>query len=206
MKSYKKILVLAVAALLLVAVSVGGTLAWLQDDTDEITNTFTKSDVDIELTEKAGEDASYKFKMIPGGTITKDPKVTVATDSEECWVFVKITKSANYSTFMEDYELATDSEGNSLWEPAAKIDENTMVYRYKTISKAGDTLQILKDNAVKVQTGVQKSQMDALTDATNPTLKFDAYAIQSANLVDDEGKAIDTTKAAAVWALVNVTP
>ena len=202
----KKLLVLVAAIALLLCVAVGGTLAWLQDDTTEITNTFTKSDVDINLDEEAGKNADYKFKMVPGGTITKDPKVTVATGSEDCWVFVKVTKSANYSTFMEDYKMATDSEGKDLWEEAAEIDENTVVYRYKTVSKAGDTLQILKDNAVKVKTDVKKSQMATLTDATNPTLEFDAYAIQSANLVDADGKAIDAANAAAVWALVDTTP
>ncbi|MBR6668131.1 MAG: SipW-dependent-type signal peptide-containing protein, partial [Clostridia bacterium] len=62
MKNTKKILVLALAAVLLVAVSVGGTVAFLQDRTQEIVNTFTTSNIDITLEESKNLD----LKMVPG--------------------------------------------------------------------------------------------------------------------------------------------
>ena len=46
-----RILLTAVAALLLVAMTVGGTLAWLQDTSDTVENTFTASNIDVELDE-----------------------------------------------------------------------------------------------------------------------------------------------------------
>ena len=40
-----------VALVLVLCCAVGGTLAWLTDTTDPVTNTFTVGDIDIDLTE-----------------------------------------------------------------------------------------------------------------------------------------------------------
>ena len=85
-----------VALVLVLCCAVGGTLAWLTDTTDPVTNTFTVGDIDIDLTESDHLD----LKMIPGRTITKDPKVTVKAGSEACWLFVKVQKSANFADFL----------------------------------------------------------------------------------------------------------
>ena len=85
------------------AASIGGTVAWLTDKTNPITNTFTTSNIDIDLTESENLD----LKMVPGNTITKDPKVTVNAGSEACWLFVKVVKSDNFDGFMT-YEMADD--------------------------------------------------------------------------------------------------
>ena len=47
----KKTLALVLALTLLVAGVIGGTLAWLTDQTDEVKNTFTVGDINIDLTE-----------------------------------------------------------------------------------------------------------------------------------------------------------
>ena len=92
----KKKLLIPIMILILVIGAVGGTLAWLTDKTDPVTNTFTVGNVDITLAETTGK----TYKMVPGQTITKYPKVTVEAGSEECWLFVKIEKSTNYDNFM----------------------------------------------------------------------------------------------------------
>lgn len=177
MKNMKKILVLALAALLLVAVSVGGTIAYLTDKTDSLTNTFTESDVDINLAETTGE----SYKMVPGAEIAKDPCVYVYADSEACWVFVKIEEINDVDTFLT-YEVA---EG---WTELTGVDG--VYYREVASSTANQDFDVLKDNQVKVKTEVTKAQMDALTAATYPQLKFTAYAVQK--------QGFDT--AAAAWA------
>ena len=50
MKARSKALLLALCAVLLVAVSVLGTMAYLTSKTQVITNTFTVGDINIELT------------------------------------------------------------------------------------------------------------------------------------------------------------
>ena len=61
---------------------IGGTVAWLVDKTDEVTNTFTYGDVNIDLDETDtgkdgdGDDTTNEYEMMPGETIIKDPKPT----------------------------------------------------------------------------------------------------------------------------------
>ena len=104
------------SAALIVCATVAGTLAWLTDTTDPVVNTFTVGDINITLTESENLD----LKMVPGRTITKDPKVTVNEGSEACWLFVKVVKSENFKDFMT-YDKA---DGWTL----LKTEGNTEVY------------------------------------------------------------------------------
>ena len=86
----KKLLVAIACLSVILCGLVTGTLAWLIDETKPIENEFTPSDITINLTESDDLD----LKMVPGATITKDPKVTVEGGSEECYVFVKVERPA----------------------------------------------------------------------------------------------------------------
>ena len=85
----KKGLVIAASVMLVLCLAVGGTLAWLMDNSGPVTNTFTYGKVDIELTETTGTE----YKMVPGNTIKKDPFATVVKDSEACWLVVKVKET-----------------------------------------------------------------------------------------------------------------
>ena len=93
----KKGLAMVLALVLLAVCAVSGTLAWLTAKSEVVTNTFTTSDIKVELKETTGQ----KYKMIPGYTISKDPKATVLAGSEECYLFVKLDKSTNFDTYLE---------------------------------------------------------------------------------------------------------
>lgn len=84
----KKTLVLLLALVLVIGGMVGGTLAWLAAATNPIKNTFTTSDIEVELAETTTD-----YQMVPGWTIDKDPKATVTSGSEDCWLFVKVEES-----------------------------------------------------------------------------------------------------------------
>ena len=110
-----KALALTLAVMLVIGCAVGGTLAWLTDKTDAVQNTFTTSDVDIKLEETTGD----SYKMVPGNTITKDPKVTVVAGSEKAYVFVKLEKSNNFDDFMT-YTVADGfADANAAWNAFA---------------------------------------------------------------------------------------
>lgn len=95
----KKTILALVCAVLLVAASVMGTLAYLTS-TDSVTNTFTVGEgVNMTLDEaKTNENGvaenpasrtdANTYKLMPGHTYTKDP--TVHVTGEECYVFVKV--------------------------------------------------------------------------------------------------------------------
>lgn len=160
----KKSLALLLAIALVVVGAVAGTVAWLTDQTPSVTNTFTTSDINIELKETKNH-----FQMIPGWDIEKDPKVTVKADSEACYLFVKLEKSDNFDTFMT-YEMADG------WEP---LPEAPGVYYCKVAAATADTtFEVLKGNQVSVKGEVTKAQMNGLTADTYPTLTVTAYASQ----------------------------
>ena len=102
MKKFKALLVVA-CALLLVAASVFGTMAYLTS-TDKVTNTFTVGKVNITLDEaKVNADGTLvtpaervkanEYKLLPGHTYTKDPTVTVKAGSESSYVKMTVTFS-----------------------------------------------------------------------------------------------------------------
>ena len=113
MKKFKALLVVA-CALLLVAASVFGTMAYLTS-TDEVKNTFTVGKVNIKLDEaKVNADGTpvtpaervkeNSYKLLPGHSYTKDPTVHVDAASEDSWIFVKVENG------IAVFEAATSSE------------------------------------------------------------------------------------------------
>ena len=160
----KKSLALLLAIAIVVVGAVAGTVAWLTDRTPSVTNTFTTSDINIELKE-----TKNNFQMIPGWNIEKDPKVTVKAGSEACYLFVKLEKSTNFDTFMT-YEMADG------WE--ALPEAPGVYYREVAAATADTTFEVLKGNQVTVKGEVTKAQMNGLTADTYPTLTVTAYASQ----------------------------
>ena len=100
----KKILALCLIVCLLATAVVGGTLAYFTD-TEDATNTFTMGKVDITLEEpNYTPSADGKLKVFPGQTYAKDPTITIAADSEDCWLVATVTidKRANFYTLYAD--------------------------------------------------------------------------------------------------------
>ena len=116
MKTRSKALLLTLCAVLLVAASVLGTMAYLTS-TDEVNNTFTVGSVAITLdeaevdengtpVEPAARVKSNEYKLMPGHTYTKDPTVTVEKGSESSYVRMKVT----FNNATEIIKLCTDPE------------------------------------------------------------------------------------------------
>ena len=171
----KKKLTTVLAIVLVVALSVAGTYAYLTDKTGPVVNTFTVGNVNIDLTEKTTD-----YKMVPGTTINKDPKVTVKANSEDCWLFVKVEKSANFDSFLT-YDMANG------W---TKLEEGVF-YRPVEAGAADQDFAVLANDTVTVKPDVTKDMMDAIDNGTaaKPTLTFTAYACQADGF----------TSAAAAW-------
>lgn len=185
-----KALVLMASIALVLCGLIGGTVAWLITETAPVKNTFTYGDINITLEETDtgldddGDPDTNTYQMVPGNPITKDPKVTVKADSENCWLFVKLEKSgdpAAFDTFME-YEMADG------WIALDGVDN---VYYREVYKEAVDqSCYVIKNNTVSVKSTVTKADLNALT--TYPTLTVTAYAVQ---------RDSNITTAAAAWAL-----
>lgn len=169
-----KAFVLVLALVLALGCVIGGTIAWLTATTSAVKNTFTTSNIDITLTETGAVNNANSYKMVPGCTITKDPKVTVKAGSEKCYLFVKLEKSDNFDSFMT-YEMADGwtqlTDTNS--QPVAGV-----FYRVVDTADMGTAYSVLKNDQVSVLDTVTKSAMNALTTDTYPTLTVTAYASQ----------------------------
>ena len=188
MKARSKALLLALCAVLLVAVSVLGTMAYLTSKTQVITNTFTVGDINIELTETKPE--SKQAKIIPGVDIEKDPKVTVKKDSEACWLFVKVEQTGTFVTGKVTYSVMTGAGG---WTALPDVD--CVYYREVGAVTYDTSFDILENNKVTVSDTLTKADVNNITDGNQPKLTFTAYAVQK--------EGIDT--AAAAWEKVNAT-
>lgn len=101
MKTKSKALLLTLCAVLLIAASVLGTMAYLTS-TAKVENTFTVGKVEIKLDEAkvtadgipvegAARVTENSYKLMPGNTYTKDPTVTVLKGSEDSYVRMKVT-------------------------------------------------------------------------------------------------------------------
>lgn len=185
-----KTMFMILAVVLIVGISVGGTLAWLTATTGPVTNTFTTSDINITLTETGTTNNAKSFKMVPGYTINKDPKVTVVTGSEDCYLFVKLEKSSNFDDFMT-YNIADG------WTELPGVDG--VYYRTVLTAEMGTEFSVLKDDQVVVKNTVTKDHMKNLTQTTYPTLKVTAYASQ---LYKSAGVEFDVAEA---WANFSTT-
>ena len=174
MKKSTKILSVVLAGALAIGGVVGGSLAWLMDKTDAVTNTFTYGNVDIELAETTGSD----YHIVPGKTIAKDPTVTVKADSEASYVFVKV-EQANWNDKFA-YEIADG------WTKLEDVDN--VYYRVVAANEEDQEFAVLKDNKVTISADLTKVDVDAAIEGGKvPTLTFTAYAIQQ----DGTGSVVD---------------
>ena len=187
----KKKLTMVVSLLLVMALSIGGTVAYLTDKTDAIKNTFTIGNVKIDLTETDVENnetpLANSYKMIPGNEIAKDPKVTVEAGSEACWLFVKIEKSKDFDTYI----TSAIADG---WTQLSGVDG---VYYIDQAAVTADTpYSVLKGDKVTVNTAVTQAMMDAIADKTvaEPTMTITAYAIQKAGFTTVEAAWAEVSK------------
>lgn len=136
----KKSIALVMMAVLLVAASVMGTLAYLTS-TDSVENTFTVGKVAITLDEAkvneygeavtpASRVEKNTYKLIPGHKYTKDPIVHFAAGSEASWLFVKVENGI--AAIEADTTIASQIIANK-W---TALDGETGVYYMKVAANA----------------------------------------------------------------------
>lgn len=197
----RRSIALALALVLLVGGIVGGTVAWLTARTGKVENVFTTSDINVKL-----EESTEVYKMIPGWTINKDPKVTVETDSEYCYLFVKVEENGGNVTVGETTYNFDSFIAYAIEEGWTVLDAvNYSGVYYKVIDDAAekgvaynilgsgsytdtngtettddDVTYSWSANQVLTKPEVTKEMMEALAveKADKPTLSFTVYAVQ----------------------------
>ena len=212
MKKFKALLVVA-CALLLVAASVFGTMAYLTS-TDTVTNTFTVGKVNIKLDEaKVNADGTSvtpaervkenSYKLLPGHTYTKDPTVTVLNGSETS--YVKMTVTFSKASALDAIFAPTGAELTSIFNgydaanwiykdntKDATADTRTYEFWYKETVGA-PTADVALDalfDSIMVPGEITKEQLATIE---GMTITVNAYAIQADGFADAD----------AAWAAFN---
>lgn len=169
--------VLILTLALVLGCAIGGTVAWLTDETDPVVNTFTYGDINIELKETTGN----TYEIVPGNDLAKDPKVTVKAESEDCWLFVKVDKN-NWPSFVEsDGALKVHYTIEDGWTELQDSNGNAVagVYYREVSSPASDTVyDVIKDNTIYVSENLTKEEVAQAKAESAPSLTFKAYAVQ----------------------------
>jgi len=176
-----RILLTALAALLLVVAAVGGTMAWLQADTDEVVNTFTPAAINVSLTETMKPDGTivesgvtdWTAQLIPSKEYKKNPTVTVTAgeDNVASYLFVKVEGAdevKNYLDFTLFYEEGGDTR---TWTPVT--GHPGVYYTEIAANAATQTIELIKNNTVTV-----KDLTTATMASADVELTFQAYIIQ----------------------------
>lgn len=180
-----KTLIVALAVMLIVGCTIGGTLAWLTAQSETVTNTFTVGDINISLAETTG--TNYTF--VPGDKLAKDPKVTVTRGSEDCYLFVRIKEQNNTVPNQSTGEKVINWAIANGWTPVA--GHNGYWYREVTSSDSDQVYTVLADGiatdtydgSVSVSTLVTKDMVNTLNTNT-PKIIITAAAVQKANIAD----------------------
>ena len=195
----KKTLTVVIALVLVVVMSVAGTVAYLTSQ-DAVTNTFTVGNVQIKLDEaKATPDGALvenadrvkanSYKLLPGHTYNKDPMVTVLKGSESSYIKMTVT-----FTKANELDAIFDPDGATLTTIFNGYDSSNWTYKGNTKNAADNTrtYEFWYKEAVGAPTA--DVALDALFDSitvpgsiTNEQLKtiegmtitVNAYAIQA---------------------------
>lgn len=199
-----KVLITTVCAVLLVTVSVLGTLAYLTSQ-DEVVNTFTVGKVKISLdetavnadgTEIAGADRvkENNYHIIPGQTYVKDPTLTVKAKSEDSYVRMLLTLNcadefdaiyapdkADLTTIFNGYD-ATNWVYETVTRDTAK-NSITYEFRYKEIvaKSAIDTKLDALFDSITVPSIFDSADMESIA---NLKITVVGHAIQATGFVD----------------------
>lgn len=175
----KRILIPIVAVLIIAAMTVGASYAFLASKSHRIENTFVAGDISLTLTETTGSN----YVLVPGNKIGKDPRITVKGGSEECWLFFKEEKQALPSDIIsytyEDGWNALEGEEGVYWR---RVSEST----------TDKTYGILKDDVFTVSEAATEERLASL--GGDSRLIYLALAVQCEGIPTPE-KAWDILKA-----------
>ena len=205
MKTKSKALLLTLCAVLLVAASVLGTMAYLTDN-KTVTNTFTVGQVKIKLDEAKVDEAgnavgtdrvqSNSYKLLPGHTYTKDPMVTVLSGSEPSYVKMTVTFSkadeldaifaptgANLTSIFNGYNLTKWIYKDNTEDATANTRTYEFWYNGTVGAPNGNVALDALFDSITVPGTITNEQLETIE---GMTITVNAYAIQADGFANAE--------------------
>ncbi len=158
----RKVMMSALSAALVGVVAIGGTLAFLSDQSNEVTNTFNVGpgyvedgddhlglwldEVDITNPSSRTEEGNAYEELLPGSVVAKDPTFHLTTGSTDSYVFALVEGvdamiADGYYFTVEEPEKLVDPVSSAFNENWIKMDDKEGfdgLYVYKEIVKGGE--------------------------------------------------------------------
>ena len=201
----KKKLMTVLALVLVIAMSVAGTYAYLTS-ADKVVNTFTVGDVQIKLNEaKANPDGSLvqgadrvkanSYKLLPGHTYNKDPMVTVLNGSESSYIKMTVTFSkaaeldaifaptggADMTSIFNGYDSANWIYKGNTEDTTANTRTYEFWYKAPVAAPDADVALDALFDSITVPGTINNAQLKTIE---GMTITVNAYAIQADGFTD----------------------
>jgi predicted ribosomally synthesized peptide with SipW-like signal peptide len=214
MKKFKNVAILAVAMLLICAISVGGTIAYFMSQSVVVENTF----IAAKFGNPAVTETTSDYTAIPGVDIKKNPRVkytpgTNTTDAQaEAYLYLTIELKGGWKT--SDNTVFTNTISSDAadklqftlvtanWKYIGKTAGGVLVYVHQVssnevkLSGSKSNITVIKDDTVTVSPTITIDDMEATDIAAKlGSVTFGAYAVQAT--------FNDAKDATAAWNLVN---
>lgn len=186
----KKIALMVTSLVLVVAMAVGGTLAYLTSETQEVKNTFTIGEIEITLDETDVDVLGVKdgdtrvtengYKLIPGHKYVKDPTIHIKkADSAEYYLFVKVVNEIT-GIEAQDNTIAAQMTANN-WAALENANNAANVYSLTSATPTTGDVPVFEEFTID-----QNANLDGYA---GKTITVTAYAVQKDNFAS----------AAAAW-------
>lgn len=167
----KKLMMAGLSAGLVAVVGIGGTLAYLSDKSEVVTNTFTVGtgyipgddenqavkidEIDVTKDDGSRTDHNDYKDLLPGDELTKDPTVYLTGGSVESYVFVKLDGvdalegiTAKDEDGKEVQAFAVDGWGETYWTKVREADGSPATRTYGDgiyVANAGKVVDVTEE-------------------------------------------------------------
>ena len=202
----KKTLTVIIALVLVVVMSVAGTVAYLTSSYT-VTNTFTVGNVQIKLDEaKANPDGTLvagadrvdanSYKLIPGHTYNKDPMVTVLEGSESSYIKMTVTftkaaeldaifapNGADMTSIFNGYDSANWIYKGNTEDTTANTRTYEFWYKETVAAPTADVALDALFDSITVPGTITNTQLATIE---GMTITVNAYAIQADGFANAE--------------------
>lgn len=193
----KSLLTMVLALVLVGAIGVGATLAYLSDTTETLTNTFTVGKVKVTQDESnestpdptdRTETGNTYTNIQPGDTLVKDPTATVLEGSSDCYVFMEL----NGADELVKNGFSFVGFDSSKWIKVTEENKLDGIYRYVNVVEMKDEDQKLPALFTNIKYDITATELDDDVTLSDVTIK--TCAVQATNMTITEALAAAQTE------------
>ena len=188
----KNVLMMALSLALVAVIAVGGTLAYLTDNTGTMTNTFTFGKLQVEQKETAdgvavsdGSGHDYE-NLLPGATVQKDVKIKLVDNKTKAYVYVAVKNDNSTAVQYGNGEGDGFKAGvTNDWKPVTATEPAIADYDlYVYTGGQADAKAVETFDFTTLFANAKVKEYSNNETMTTTTIKIASYAIQADQMGD----------------------